>query len=564
MAIMLSPISTPNGTPAKHVTRKENVLRCLNPGKSYYRFVVLFFCCLMSFGNYYCFDMPSVLQNDFQAPRHCPPNVTNCTEGLGMSAQQYNLLYAIYSWTNAVVVLFSGFFIDRVGNMIGALVFTFFCFLGASVFAFGSTIENSTLMMVCMLGGRLLFGAGDGSVTIVQYRLCSMWFKNKELAFAFSMKLVVSRLGSTLNFLLTNKIVSLIGVWKTLVVGAGLCGLGFLSAFVVGFLDIQGMKIRHKRNFSISSEHVNESSTGGGVVQLRDVKRLNRLYWFIVSSIVFFYCTLFPFVADSAMFVGDKYGYDNDKSSLIAGSLYDVSLVVMPIIGGVVDYFGFRGLISSTAQFATIPIFFLFTFDNSIHPLPVFIWYGVTYSLTASVLWSCIPLVVDPAIVGTAMGLASFVQMLGIGCSNMVVGAFLDHGPDEKESMSQWKNVMIYFLCTTIMCTICSITFCSYDLIFGTRILNRGKRYQSIQYTKNITINADHSDLRRSSGESDAEHNQEISDQSHKKLHDSNSRPNSTISTSSQSQKELMTHSQSSQNSSSSSEINYDDLEASA
>ena len=77
-----------------------------------------------------------------------------------MSAQQYNLLYAIYSWTNAVVVLFSGFFIDRVGNMIGALVFTFFCFLGASVFAFGSTIENSTLMMVCMLGGRLLFGAG--------------------------------------------------------------------------------------------------------------------------------------------------------------------------------------------------------------------------------------------------------------------------------------------------------------------------------------------------------------------------------------------------------------------
>ena len=135
-----------------------------------------------------------------------------------------------------------------------------------------------------------------------------MWFKNKELAFAFSMKLVVSRLGSTLNFLLTNKIVSLIGVWKTLVVGAGLCGLGFLSAFVVGFLDIQGMKIRHKRNFSISSEHVNESSTGGGVVQLRDVKRLNRLYWFIVSSIVFFYCTLFPFVADSAMFVGDKYG----------------------------------------------------------------------------------------------------------------------------------------------------------------------------------------------------------------------------------------------------------------
>ena len=146
------------------------------------------------------------------------------------------------------------------------------------------------------------------------------------------------------------------------------------------------------------------------------------------------------------MLIFDCFSYDNDKSSLIAGSLYDVSLVVMPIIGGVVDYFGFRGLISSTAQFATIPIFFLFTFDNSIHPLPVFIWYGVTYSLTASVLWSCIPLVVDPAIVGTAMGLASFVQMLGIGCSNMVVGKFQVHkGSKRKLSVVIITNVKLMF-----------------------------------------------------------------------------------------------------------------------
>ncbi|XP_063718632.1 major facilitator superfamily domain-containing protein 1-like isoform X2 [Symsagittifera roscoffensis] len=479
-----------------------DLVLCMDPSRSYFRFVVLVFTCVMSFGNYYCFDMPSVLQNDFQAPRHCPPppstpapdymdsdNSTACTTGLGMTAQQYNLLYAIYSWTNALVVLFSGFFIDRFGNMVGALVFSCLCLVGSSVFAFGATIEDSNWMMVCMLAGRLLFGAGDGSVTIVQYRMCSMWFKNKELAFAFSMKLVVSRLGSTLNFLLTNRIVSEIGVWQTLFCGAGLCGLGFLSAFCVGFLDRQGMKICNKRKILVSSDHVNEGSTGAGLVQLGHILKLPKLYWLNAGAIVFFYCTLFPFVADSPMFVGDQYGFDNDKASVTAGALYDVSLFFMPVAGALVDYFGFRGFLCSSAQLLTIPVFVIFALDTSIQPLTMFIWYGVTYSLTASVLWACIPLIVDPSIVGTAMGLTSCVQMLGIGTSNMIVGALLGHKTDTNEG-TQWEIIMLYFLATTCICCLFCFLLSLSDLCFGNRVLNRGKRVQSVNYTRNIHINS--------------------------------------------------------------------------
>lgn len=32
----------------------------------YYRFLVLFFNCLLTFGSYFCFDIPSVLQDQFQ------------------------------------------------------------------------------------------------------------------------------------------------------------------------------------------------------------------------------------------------------------------------------------------------------------------------------------------------------------------------------------------------------------------------------------------------------------------------------------------------------------------
>ena len=34
-----------------------------------YRFLVLFFNCLLTFGSYFCFDMPSVLQAQFQGVR---------------------------------------------------------------------------------------------------------------------------------------------------------------------------------------------------------------------------------------------------------------------------------------------------------------------------------------------------------------------------------------------------------------------------------------------------------------------------------------------------------------
>lgn len=112
----------------------KTVLMTIDCFTAYYRFVVLFFNCLLTFGSYFCFDIPSVLQDQFQGvseqqwlspgqswsivPRDSSmnflslqnltcPNATvingtvDCVLGLGMTPQQYNLLYAIYAWTYA-------------------------------------------------------------------------------------------------------------------------------------------------------------------------------------------------------------------------------------------------------------------------------------------------------------------------------------------------------------------------------------------------------------------------------------------------------------------------------
>ena len=117
--------------------------------------------------------------------------------------------------------------------------------IGSSTFAAGALLKGTKYMLPLMLLGRLIFGSGNGSLTskyhawqtdfkldpltncvlcvsghleckwkivqlvlfqlfsVVQNRITSFWFKDKELAMAFGITLAFSRLGSVLNFFLT-------------------------------------------------------------------------------------------------------------------------------------------------------------------------------------------------------------------------------------------------------------------------------------------------------------------------------------------------------------------------
>ncbi|KAH3697780.1 hypothetical protein DPMN_085290, partial [Dreissena polymorpha] len=274
----------------------------IHASSRFFRFIVLFFNCMLTFGSYFCFDMPSVLQVTFttipesncteanstaNVSRHC--NVT-CDDCLGMSQDDYNLLYAIYAWTNAVVVIGAGFLIDKLGNRVGLFLFSFLCVLGSSTFAAGAMLKGTSAMLPVMLLGRLLFGSGNGSLTIVQNRLTAYWFRNKELALAFGITLAFSRLGSVLNFFLTQNFEAEYGLTWTLWGGAMLCGLGFLSALTVSFLDILGVKqLGDADNLRSESKKV----------RVTDIRYFSLSYWLLALTIMFFYNGVFPFVADS-------------------------------------------------------------------------------------------------------------------------------------------------------------------------------------------------------------------------------------------------------------------------
>jgi len=404
---------------------------------------------MLTFGSYYCFDMPSVLQEHIQQPRipcnssrNTTSNTTCCDDCLGLSASDYNLLYAIYAWTNAILVIFAGFLIDKLGNSIGLFLFSFLCLTGSSLFTVGSMLYGTSAMFPLMLVGRLMFGSGNGALTVVQNRLTSYWFEGKELALAFGVTLAGARGGSVLNFFFTETIYEQLGMSGTLWLGAGLCGFGFVSAIIVIGLDKYGTK-------QLGTD--GDIKTASKLVKPRDILRFNVSFWLMALTIMFFYNGVFPFVADAAKFIHDKYNVDGKTSSYYAGAVYDVSMVLSPFLGGIIDYVGFRGFLCSACAILTIPVFGILAFTQ-VHPLVATLWLGITYSIAAASMWPSIPLIVQPAYIGTAMGIATSVQMLGIGASNIIIGKILDMGRNSASILTYWKYVMIYLLVNVLGC----------------------------------------------------------------------------------------------------------------
>ncbi|XP_063399244.1 major facilitator superfamily domain-containing protein 1-like isoform X2 [Mytilus trossulus] len=395
--------------------------------------------------------MPSVLQAQFTGVSNCTENSTICDECkgcLGMSNDDYNLLYAIYAWTNAVVVIGAGFLIDKLGNRIGLFLFSFLCVLGSATFAAGVFFKGTSAMLPVMLIGRLLFGSGNGSLTIVQNRITAYWFRNKELAMAFGITLAFSRLGSVLNFFMTQIFEDAYGLTWTLWAGAILCGLGFISSFIVSFMDIYGVRqLGDEQNLQTESKKL----------KVTDIKYFSMSYWLLALTIMFFYNGVFPFVADASDFIfekyKDKYDFSKRTSSILAGAVYDVSMVLSPFLGGLIDVIGMRGILALTCALLTIPVFGILAFTY-VYPLVATLWLGITYSFAAASMWPSIPLVVSQATVGTAMGLTTSIQMIGIGISNLVVGQILGKSQDlsREDSLLRWKYVMIYLLANSLAC----------------------------------------------------------------------------------------------------------------
>jgi MFS family permease len=376
------------------------------PGKGY-RWLVLVFISIAMFGNYYVYDAIS-------------PLADLLVKQLGFSDANIGLLQAIYSFPNIFMVLVGGIIIDRIGTRKGTLIFAALCLLGAAVTAWAASLAavtggaldvfttNRTLAWMAL--GRLIFGLGAESLIVAVTTAIAKWFRGKELSFAFGINLTIARLGSfaALNspswasFAFTD--------WRAPLLISVAFGLVCIVGAVLYWILESGAEKRYALG-PVSTDKVVWS----------DIFNFSLSYWYIVALCITFYSGIFPFQTFAVKFFIEAHGVSREMGGFLSSMLTLFAMFGTPAFGWVVDRVGRRALLMMFGSLLLIPVYLLMAYTHVSLYVPMAMM-GIAFSLIPAVMWPSVAYVVPENKLGTAYGLMTMIQNIGLTAFNLLIG----------------------------------------------------------------------------------------------------------------------------------------------
>jgi MFS family permease len=384
-----------------------------------YRWMVLVFLSLAMFGSYYAYDALSPLADVLKLQ-------------LGFSDENIGLLQAIYSFPNIFTVVIGGFIIDRLGLRKSLMIFGVLSMVGPAI-----TASSSHLPV--MAAGRLIFGMGAESLNVAVIAALARWFKGKELSFAFGVNLTICRLGSfaALNSPTWARAAYANWRWPFLIALA-------LSAFcVIGAIVYWIMEVQAEKNFRLG-----EASTDK--VVFADLFKFGVSYWYIVALCVTFYSAIFPFQTFAVKFFMEAHGTSREFGGFLSSTLTLFAMIATPLFGLWVDRIGKRSLLMMFGSLLLIPVYLMMAYTHVNLYVPMVLM-GVAFSLIPAVMWPSVAYIVDQSKLGTAYGLMTMIQNIGLFGFNLMVGWANDYshaGPDHPSgyNLGMWIFSILGFL----------------------------------------------------------------------------------------------------------------------
>ncbi len=357
------------------------------------RWGVLLFVSLAMFGNYYIYDSIAPLASILE-------------EELGYSSTQLGTLNAIYSFPNIIMVLIGGVIVDRVGTRRSTFLFTAICLVGAIITAVAQSFGVMAL-------GRLIFGLGAESMIVAVTAALGQWFKGKQLGFAFGLNLSIARAGSYAADLSPSWARS---VYESGWQGPMLISVGFgvlsLAAAAVYWLLERTAEPRY---------HLNRPEPSDKIIW-SDLWRFDRSYWYIVGLCVTFYSVIFPFRSTfSIKYFQDAHGMSLAKAGEMNGYVFLAAIFATPMFGLLVDRAGKRSLFMAFGSLIMLPVFMILGYTHWSLWISTALL-GISFSLVPAVLWPSVPYVVEERRLGTAYGLMTMIQNIGLTIFNLAGG----------------------------------------------------------------------------------------------------------------------------------------------
>jgi MFS family permease len=407
-----------------------------------YRWLILFFVSVAMFGNYYVYDSIS-------------PLADLLVKQLKFSDANIGTLNAIYSVPNIFMVLIGGMIIDRLGTRKSTLLFSVLCMTGAVVTAISAQLS-------VMITGRLIFGLGAESLIVAITTVIANWFKGRELSFAFGLNLTVARLGSFAALNSPTWARAYYENWQ---------GPLFISV-ITALISVIAVVIYILLDYQSTKKLVQQTKKPVDKIELLLALKFNFSFWLITLLCVTFYSGIFPFQTFAIKFFIEQHfvsipeNFARSMGGFLSSLLTLSAMVLTPLFGLLTDRIGKRATLMMLGSIMLMPVYLILNYVR-VNPTipaellatfstagtePLSLWsalqsnlayfvnmikilfsyfpnlvipmmlMGISFSLIPAVMWPSVAYIVEESRLGTAYGLMTMIQNIGLAGFNFIIG----------------------------------------------------------------------------------------------------------------------------------------------
>ncbi len=346
----------------------------------------------------------------------------------GFGQSQLGMLNGVISIPNIALALINGVLIDRWGAARVALWAAAIGVLGAALTAVGTPYP-------LMVAGRFIFGVSEGAIFIALVAGLAQWFSRTGIALATALYLSLARVGSYAVDTSTAWARPLYeGGWQPpLWLGAGFTAAGLVAAALFYWLD------RHHRP---------GMPTGGGAPERIDWRHLLKFdlsYWYILGLHVLYAAVFFPFRTTYAIeYFQHAKGLTLAQAGVANSWVFFAAIFATPFFGLLADRFGHRALM---LVFGTLllPLTFVVLGLTHLSLWASTVMMGISFSLVPAVIWPATTLIVKPHRLGTALGLITLIQALGMAAANLAAGWLAEKAGAGAQNPAGYSAMLWFF-----------------------------------------------------------------------------------------------------------------------
>jgi MFS family permease len=208
---------------------------------------------------------------------------------------------------------------------------------------------------------------------------------------------------------------------------------------VVGAVIYWAMEVRAEKQYSLG-----EASTDK--VVFADLFKFGVSYWYIVMLCIVFYSAIFPFQTFAVKFFMEAHGASREEGGFLSSMLTLFAMFATPLFGLMADRFGKRSLMMMFGSFLLIPVYLMMAYTHMTLYLPMAMM-GVAFSLIPAVMWPSVAYIVDQSKLGTAYGLMTMIQNIGLFGFNLLIGWANDYSGASQANPGGYSLGMWIFSC---------------------------------------------------------------------------------------------------------------------